>query len=348
MRTGLRALGPALIAAAVLAVHAQQPPAGSVPEPRFRSGVEVVNVAATVSDANGRFVPGLTRDDFRVYEDDQLQTISQFSAERVPVSLGICLDTSGSMTGDKMQAAESALDRFLDDLVDPRDEVFLYRFSNDPILLEGWTSDHELIARALGRITPNGGTALYDAVAEAIPLAQQGHNAKKAVVVISDGNDTASRLGLRDVKARLRESEVLVYAVGIDSEDERVSRPPAPRRPPPTPFPFPPRGRPGWPFPPRIGSGGGGGNGGWTRVSGERVNEDALRAMTDDTGGRTEIVRDPRDLDPATTSIADELSKQYFLAYQSSLKRDGRWHEIRVEVNNRSYHVRARRGYIAS
>jgi VWFA-related protein len=346
MRIGLRALVPAMIAAAALAVHGQQPPAEAQPEPRFRSGVEVVNVAATVSDANGRFVPGLTQNDFRVYEDGQLQTISQFSAERVPVSLGICLDTSGSMAGDKMHAAESALNRFLDDLIDPHDEVFLYRFSNDPVLLEGWTTDHQLIARALGRITPNGGTAMYDTVAEAVPLAQQGHNAKKAIVVISDGNDTASRVGLHEVKELLRQSEVLMYAVGIDSEGERTYRPPPTRRP-PIPFPFPPRGRPGWPPPPPTG-GGSGGSGGWTRIGGERVNESALRDMTDDTGGRTEIVRDPRDLDPATASIADELSKQYFLAYQSTLKRDGRWHDIRVEVNDRSYHVRARRGYVAS
>ncbi len=93
---------------------------------------------------------------------------------------------------------------------------------------------------------------------------------------------------------------------------------------------------------------GGSGGGGWSRSSDERVNEAALRDMTDDSGGRTEIIRDARDLNPATAGIADELSKQYYLGYQSTLKRDGRWHSIRVEVTNRSYRVRARRGYIAS
>jgi len=78
------------------------------------------------------------------------------------------------------------------------------------------------------------------------------------------------------------------------------------------------------------------------------VNAGALREITDDSGGRTEIVRDPRDLDPATVGIADELSKQYYLGYASLGRKDGRWHSIRVEVRNRAYRVRARRGYIAS
>ena len=78
------------------------------------------------------------------------------------------------------------------------------------------------------------------------------------------------------------------------------------------------------------------------------MNVAALRDMTDDSGGRTEIIRDARDLNPATASIADELSKQYYLGYPSAGKKDGRWHAIRVEVRNRTYRVRARRGYVAS
>ena len=78
------------------------------------------------------------------------------------------------------------------------------------------------------------------------------------------------------------------------------------------------------------------------------MNADALRDITDDTGGRTEIVRGFRDLDGATTRLADELSKQYYLGYASPGKKDGRWHEIRVEVKDRRLAVRARRGYIAS
>ena len=78
------------------------------------------------------------------------------------------------------------------------------------------------------------------------------------------------------------------------------------------------------------------------------VDTAALRDMTDETGGRTEVIRSPRDLDPATSNVADELSKQYYLAYPSAGKKDGRWHSIRVEVRKGTYRVRARRGYTAS
>src|SRR5262249_44929115 len=160
-------------------------------------------------------------------------------AERVPVSLGIALDTSGSMAGDKIREAETALDRFVFDLLDRDDELFVYRFSNVPTLLQGWTTDRQLISRALGRITPAGGTAMYDPVVEAIPLAARGRHQKKALVVISDGNDTSSRADMREVKQVIRESEVLVYAVGIDGEAESVKRQPPPIASPPPRVPFP-------------------------------------------------------------------------------------------------------------
>jgi Ca-activated chloride channel family protein len=332
---------------------AQQPPPqptqSTDPAFRFKSGVELINVTATVSDANGRFVPNLQKDDFLVYEDDQPQTVTHFSAERVPVSLGIALDTSGSMAGDKIKAAEGALSRFLYDLLDRQDEVFLYLFSNFPRLVQGWTTDRALVSRVLGRITPNGGTALYDTVLEALPLAAKGQNRKKALVLITDGNDTASRAEIREVKQRIRESEILVYAIGIDGDSEPTMRR-APLPPPrvPVPFPFPPigRGRGGWPQRPPPGGPGGGWSAG--SRSDDRVNVAALRDMTDDSGGRTEIIHDPQDLGPATSSVADELSKQYYLGYPSSGQKDGRWHSIRVEVRSGKYRVRARRGYLAS
>jgi Ca-activated chloride channel family protein len=355
-----------LIALALLVAspRAQQPPAPVRPDGdaqgfRFKSGVELINVTATVSDANGRFVPGLRQEDFLVYEDDEPVSVTHFSAERVPVSLGIALDTSGSMAGNKIQEARAALDRLLYDLLDRQDEIFLYRFSNTPVLLQSWTKDRQQLSRALARVEPNGGTAMYDAVAEAIPLTVQGQNRKKALLVISDGNDTASATSVRELKAQIRETETLVYAIGIDGAAEPTYRQPPPRAPMPG---QPPRPRvfPGAPVPPGATppifprqpptGGGGGGTGGFRRgsLSDDRVNIAALRDLTDDSGGRTEIIRDARDLNPATASIADELSKQYYLGYPSSGKKDGRWHTIRVELRNRGYRVRARKGYVAS
>ena len=322
---------------------------------RFKSGVELINVTATVTDRTGRFAAGLRKEDFVLYEDDKPMEVTHFSAERTPVSLGIVIDTSGSMSGDKWYSARDAIERFLDVLPDPQDEFFMYRFSGSPDLVHDWSADRDLIKRSLRRVNPSGGTAMYDAVAEAVPMAQGGQNRKKAIVLISDGNDTSSRLDVREVRQMVRETEVLVYAIGIDGNADPTfpSRPAPPiMRPPPAPIPFPlpggggrPRGLP-FPIPPQSPRSGGMGRGSGSMD--DRVNVVALREITDDSGGRTEIVRDARDLDPATAGIADELSKQYYIGYPSPGHRDGRWHTIRLEARDRALKVRARRGYIAT
>ena len=312
---------------------------------RFRSGVELVNVTATVTDRSGRFVAGLREADFVVYEDDRPVDITHFSAERVPVSLGIVLDTSGSMAGEKIVTARTAIERFLDQLLSPDDEVFLYGFANEVRLLQDWTIDRAAVSASLRGVRANGGTAMYDALLEAVPRANNGRHLKKAVVLISDGDDTNSRTGVRDVRAVIRETEVLVYAIGIDGQDEPRTRWQSPTYPPgPIPFPVPGRRRPGglWPslpqLPPVIGRFRGG----------SRLNVSALRNITDESGGRTEVVRKVGDLNPATASIADELSRQYHLGYASPGHRDGQWHPIRVEPRDRTLRVRARRGYVAA
>ena len=315
---------------------------------RFKSGVDLVNVTATVTDEDGRFVSGLRREDFTVYEDGKLQDVSHFSNDRVPVSLGIVLDTSGSMSPEKMSAARSAIDRLIYDLLDKDDELFLVDFSTRVRLRQDWTTDRNLISRAVRETNATGGTAIYDAVSTAIPTAQAGTHVKKALLLISDGNDTNSATSVGSLRQQIRESEVLVYALGIDGSGRRVdvARPPV-QIPLPLPFPFPGGRRPRGGFPP-IGGGSGGGGGGWPGAPGDRVNADALRQITDDTGGRTEIVRGSEGLGPATARIADELSKQYYLGYSSNTERDGQWHSIRVNVRDRRLTVRARRGYIAS
>jgi VWFA-related protein len=352
--------GLAIAATAALTLSAQsaptQPPQDSQGF-KFRSGVELINVTATVLDAAGRFVSGLSQDDFSVFEDNQPQAITHFSADRVPVSLGILLDTSQSMQGEKFEAARAAIDRFLAELTSPDDEFFLMQFSSTPTLLQGWTNDRRLINRALAGTAPRGGTAMYDAIADSVPLMQQARNRKQALVIISDGNDMTSDTPLASVHQIIRHSETLMYAVGIDcSGMPTFRRPPMFDRtsdgaasaqrggqPRPQPFPFPGR-RPQWPpmpgpQPPSRNP--------FNRC-GDPVDVMALRDLTDDSGGRTEIVRDPRELNPATAGIADELSRQYYLGYPSLGKKDGRWHTIRVELKNKAYRVRARRGYLAS
>lgn len=360
----------ALVAFAAAGIFARQDPVAEDGQAfRFRSSVELINVNATVTDPSGRFVSGLRKEDFRVYQDDQLQTITHFDNERVPVSLGILLDTSGSMHGERMAAARRALHRFLYDLLGPDDELFLMKFDTRPELIQSWTQDRRLISNALARVRAAGGTSLYDAVAAALPMIRGGMHRKKALVIISDGNDTTSGTTIRELQPLIRQSEVLIYAIGLDADGQTSSslqqaplgtallaqQRPVPR---PRPFPIPGRPRPGRPSPlppqgpivlpppsppPPIATPRSQG-----RIqSSDRVNVAALRDITDESGGRTEIIRTTFDLDPATAGIADELSQQYYLGYPADGVRDGRWHTIRVEVRDPSYRVRARTGFLA-
>jgi Ca-activated chloride channel family protein len=322
----------AIIAGVIVAgvgTRAQQS-SQTTPNPgfQFRTSVDLINVTATVTDSQGRFVPGLRMEDFDVYEDGKLQKISQFDSERVPVSLGIVLDTSGSMAGEKMTNAQDAVRRFLDELLGPQDEVFLMRFDSRVSVLSDWTENRAAVSRMVRSIRPNGGTALYDAMSDAVPLGEQGTRRKKALVLISDGNDSDSSTDVDTVQRQIRESELLVYAVGIDSQGESLGQT---------------IGRIILSLP-RSGSSG-------PRTSrssgGDRLNEGVLRSITDDSGGRTEIIRNARDIDAATAGIASELSRQYFLGYSTSSPRDGRWHTIDVRVKRGNYTIRARKGFIA-
>ena len=336
----------ALVALSVLAVGAQ-----SQEKFTFRSGVELISVTVTVTDDAGRFVPSLKASDFTLFEDGKEQPIAQFETERVPVSLGLAVDTSGSMIGEKWEAAEAALGRFLGDLLGPQDEVFLYRFDSRPTLIRGWTSDRRSVAQALGHVRPSGGTAMYDAIAQAVPLTDSGTRRKKALVVISDGNDTSSQTTVPELRQLIQQREVIVYAIGIDAggdpgpQSSSSSQGSTSRRPVPSPFPgrTPPivAAPPPPPPPPSTSSRRG------SRPDG-RVNADVLRTITDDSGGRTELIYTPRDLDPATAGIAAELSRQYFLAYHSAAPKDGRWHTIDVRVKGGPYTVRARKGFVSN
>ncbi len=237
--TWLGVLAAACLAAG-LAGHAQE-------TARFTSGIELVNVTATVTDDDGRFVDSLRKEDFSVYENGKSQEVSHFSSGKVPVSLGIALDVSASMTPEKMAAARSAINRFVYELLDAKDEIFFMKFSSEARIVQEWTTDRAAIGRAVERVEAAGGTAIYDAVAQALPVAATGQHRKKAILVISDGNDTSSDISVGLLRTRIRESEVLVYALGVDAVARTTTR--APRNPAPDPGPGPiPRPFP-WPTP---------------------------------------------------------------------------------------------------
>ena len=198
-------------------VYAQRRPPGQV----FRAGVELVQVTATVRDAEGRLVGDLERDDFELLDDGRPQAITQFTRGRVPLSLGIVLDVSESMYGQRMNDARFALKRFLVDLLEPLDEAFLIVFNHDPELESPWTAGPSTLAGRLDDVRPYGATAIYDAMTMALPLFETRSHQRAAVVLISDGSDTASDAKVRDVQRQIRQSDAFVYAIGIDAIESR-------------------------------------------------------------------------------------------------------------------------------
>jgi Ca-activated chloride channel family protein len=271
----------------------------------FQGGVEVVHVTATVTDAGGRLVPGLARDDFEIYENDTRQTVTHFTGERVPVSLALVVDVSDSMHGQRIVHARTALGRFLIDLLDPLDEACLVTFNHAPRIVAEWTAVPSRLGGRLDDVKPFGGTALYDAILEAQPLMASRSHERAAMVVVSDGADTASDADLNRVRRGLWTSDAFIYAIAIDPPQAARSQ--------------------------------------------LRVNLQALRDLTDPSGGYTEVVQDSEALGPATARIAEELNHQYMIGYTPSRAPDGTYRRIRVRVAGQSsFRVRARRGYVST
>ena len=217
-RAGL-ALGVCAAFVALVTVVRGQIPIDQMPREKgvLRSGVDVVMVAATVVDAEGRLVTGLPREAFEVFEDGDKQTITQFTSERVPIGLGMLLDISDSMVGQRIVDARAAIERILIELLSPDDQIFVLTFNHAPHLLTRWTRDAELVRQVLDEIKPTGSTAIYDAILHSLPMIQARQRPRAAVVVVSDGADTASDAALGEVRTALLRSDAFVYAVAIDS-----------------------------------------------------------------------------------------------------------------------------------
>src|SRR5215213_6821073 len=140
------------LATAMLASPSAQSATGDKQEQggfKFKSGVELINVTATVTDRTGRFYSRLRKEDFLIYEDNKPVEVTHFSADRTPVSLGIVVDTSGSMAGEKWASAINSIDRFFRLMSDDLDEFFLYRFSANADLVADWTNDRDRLANSL-------------------------------------------------------------------------------------------------------------------------------------------------------------------------------------------------------
>jgi Ca-activated chloride channel family protein len=176
-------------------------------------GTGIVNVTISVTDPLGRFVTGLSTDHFEVYDDKVKQQISHFSDEDAPISVGIIYDVSGSMK-ERIARSVRALRRFIETSHND-DDFFLIGFNDRAKLVQDFTTSGDQVVSHLMFVQPKGSTALYDAAYLGVEKVQQGRHNKKALLIISDGQDNHSRYTYRELRNRVKEADVQVYAIGI-------------------------------------------------------------------------------------------------------------------------------------
>jgi Ca-activated chloride channel family protein len=180
---------------------------------RFNADTSLVLIPSTVTDTRNRFVLGLHKNDFRLFEDGEPQTITHFSGEDAPLSVGIVFDTSGSM-GSKLVISRQAAFRLLETL-NPEDEAFLVEFGDKAELASSFTSKVEEIESKLTDVRPGGLTAMLDAAEISLHEMKKAKNPRKAIVIISDGGDNNSRYSAKQIQSLVREADVQIYAMGI-------------------------------------------------------------------------------------------------------------------------------------
>jgi Ca-activated chloride channel homolog len=187
--------------------------AESLPKPDLRVDTTLVLVPVSVNDPLNRPITGLEKENFRVYEDKVEQTITAFSREDEPIAVGLVFDTSGSM-GDKLRRSRMAASEFFK-FADPQDEYFLVEFDNSPRMEVPLTKDTGRIEEQLTFSRSRGSTALLDAIYLALHEMKKSKMNKKALLIISDGGDNHSRYTVTEVNNVVRESDVLIYSIGV-------------------------------------------------------------------------------------------------------------------------------------
>jgi Ca-activated chloride channel homolog len=286
-----------------------------IPSRQLRQQPGYKQVTVTVTNQQGGYVTGLNKSDFRLYLNGQQSNIQFFRQDlNTPVSVGIIVDTSGSME-PKLAQARLAIAQFLRDLND-RDDVFLIAFSSRPFLLQPFTTDHGRVMSRLALLHAYGQTSLFDAILEGLLMVQHGRYDKRALLVVTDGMDNTSVHSLNEVVARARQAGVLVYSIGIGDPNASSA---------PTFF---------GPF----------------AVSGdvELVDARTLYMLSSETGAKTFVIRRIGDGDVlrrACASISTELREQYTIGFVAPDPGAAGYRSLRVEVPTRPGDaVRVRKG----
>jgi VWFA-related protein len=321
------------------APQSSQPPAVGLPRSQGQEGTlevptterqpqtTVGRIQVTATDDTGRWIQDLRKQDLTVYEDGIQRPVLGLQRDiDTPVSIGIVVDTSGSMSW-KLAAAEAALQHFVRTL-NPSDQVFLTAFSTRTFLLQDFTDDPAALNRAIGILHAQGETALYDAVVEGLQKVEQGRWPKKALLVMTDGMDNASSNSLNDAIQAARRAGVLIYTVGLGTTGASAM------------------GTNPMMMAPMFGGGMRFGGGFRRHMGGgedERVDAATLQRLSDETGATTFVmnprVSDMSALDAHFQSISAELREQYTVRYASA--GGARPHQIRVEGSRPGVEVRA-------
>lgn len=213
--------------AGILRSHAGTKPSDVDNQPTISVASDLVVLPVNVTDPQGNFVSGLTKENFRVYEEKRLQNLTLFEQEDAPVTVGLIVDHSGSME-PKLTNVIAALSAFTHS-GNPEDEMFVVDF-NDSVLVEPlggkpFTNDAAELGKAVGAVSARGRTALYDAVAQGLVHLQLAHRQRKALIIISDGGDNASRYTYSQILAFARQSQVVIYSIGLLDQSGKEENP---------------------------------------------------------------------------------------------------------------------------
>ena len=263
--------------------------------------VEFVELPVSVIDKQGQSIRGLQEEHFKVYEDKILQDITLFKQEDAPVSVGLVIDTSSSMR-DKHDRVSAAAMTFVKES-NPNDETFIVSFADHANLEHDFTKDTTKLSSSLSNIPSRGMTSLYDAVLFAAKHIDKGVYRKKVLLIVTDGEDNKSRHSLDDALEELRESRLILYAIGITSQSSRFFN-----------------------------------NGPFKGES-----KKALEKFAKTTGGKAFFPSSVEDVDDVCKRIARDLRTQYTIGYRpSNTTLDGSWRGVKVQVTHPRGHRKPR------